>query len=323
MIAAVRVPPSACSTSQSIVTVRSPIALEVDAGAQRAADQALDLLRAAGLPAARRLARAHYAVDSSKGTLTLVGHTPSGGRTPRNITIDPTNQYLIAANQNGDNIVVFKIDSKSGSLTPPATGQVPQPGGLYLRESTVTCLDAEPQSRSERKTSSKRLRASAPLRLIAIISSTSLLSCRISGIPRRPEMSVLKKTVLLCVLAAAVVVAQGQGAKVFPPTADQKAEIHKKLAELSARLAALGSNKADPQLLADVQIYKKAVEYILRFPDEFFGANLRQRDDYRARYGHRTQPSSSRTARPHGRKRPATSCADSSRESTAASSPTD
>jgi pimeloyl-ACP methyl ester carboxylesterase len=86
-------------------------------------------------------------------------------------------------------------------------------------------------------------------------------------------MSVLKKSVLLCVLAAVVVSAQGQGAKVFPPTADQKAEIHKKLAELSARLAALGSNKADPQLLADVHIYKKAVEYILRFPDEFFGPN--------------------------------------------------
>ena len=102
-------------------------------------------------------------------------------------------------------------------------------------------------------------------------------------------MSVLKKTVLLCVLAAAVVVAQDQGAKVFPPTADQKAEIHKKLAELSARIAALGSNKADPQLLADVQIYKKAVEYILRFPDEFFGAELRSRDDYRARYGHRAR----------------------------------
>ena len=61
-------------------------------------------------------------------------------------------------------------------------------------------------------------------------------------------MSVLKKTVLLCVLAAAMVTGQGQGAKVFPPSAEQKAEIHKKLAELSARIAALGSNKADPQL---------------------------------------------------------------------------
>ena len=86
-------------------------------------------------------------------------------------------------------------------------------------------------------------------------------------------MSVLKKTVLLCVLAAAVVVAQGQEAKVFPPTAEQKAEIHKKLAELSARIASLGSKNTDPALLADVQIYKKAADYILRFPEEFFGPN--------------------------------------------------
>jgi len=76
---------------------------------------------------------AHYAVDAAKGTLTLVGHTPSGGRTPRNIAIDPTNRYLIAANQNGDNIVVFGIDQKTGALTPTgATGQVPQPGGVYF-----------------------------------------------------------------------------------------------------------------------------------------------------------------------------------------------
>ncbi len=85
-------------------------------------------------------------------------------------------------------------------------------------------------------------------------------------------MSVLKKTALLVMLAAAVVVAQQSDAKVFPPTADQKAEIHKKLAELSARLAALGSKQANPDLLADIHIHKKATEYILRFPEEFFGA---------------------------------------------------
>ena len=86
-------------------------------------------------------------------------------------------------------------------------------------------------------------------------------------------MSVLKKIAVLCVLAAAVVAAQDQGEKVFPPNADQKAEIHKKLAELSARIAALGDKKTDPALLADVQIYRKAADYILRFPEEFFGAN--------------------------------------------------
>lgn len=86
-------------------------------------------------------------------------------------------------------------------------------------------------------------------------------------------MSVLKKTVLLCALAAAVVAAQGRDAKLFPPSTEQKAEIHKKLAELSARIAALGSKNADPQLVADVQIYRKAADYILRFPEEFFGPN--------------------------------------------------
>jgi hypothetical protein len=84
-------------------------------------------------------------------------------------------------------------------------------------------------------------------------------------------MPVLKKTLMLLVLAAAVIVAQEPAAKVFPPTAEQKAEIHKKLAELSARLAGLGNQKADAALVADVQIYKKAADYILRFPDEFFG----------------------------------------------------
>lgn len=83
-------------------------------------------------------------------------------------------------------------------------------------------------------------------------------------------MPVLKETVLLCVLAAAAVAAQGQ-AQVFPPNIDQKTEIHKKLAELSARLAALGSKKIDPQVLADAQIHKKAVEFVLRYPDEFVG----------------------------------------------------
>ncbi len=86
-------------------------------------------------------------------------------------------------------------------------------------------------------------------------------------------MLVVKRTIVLLVLAAAVVVAQEPAAKVFPPTVEQKAEMHKKLAELSARIAGLGSKNTDPQLLADVQIYKKAADYILRFPEEFFGPN--------------------------------------------------
>jgi 6-phosphogluconolactonase len=56
---------------------------------------------------------------------------PSLGRTPRNITIDPTNEYLISANQNGDNLVVFRIDHKSGHLAPTGAQQpVAQAGGV-------------------------------------------------------------------------------------------------------------------------------------------------------------------------------------------------
>jgi 6-phosphogluconolactonase (cycloisomerase 2 family) len=51
----------------------------------------------------------------------------------KHITIDPTNTYLLAANQAGDNVVVFRIDHKTGHLTPTGSQQaVPQPGGLAV-----------------------------------------------------------------------------------------------------------------------------------------------------------------------------------------------
>ena len=72
-----------------------------------------------------------YSVDPAKGTLTKVENIPSLGRTPRNITIDPTNEYLISANQAGGNLVVFRIDHKTGHLTPTGSQQpVDQVGGL-------------------------------------------------------------------------------------------------------------------------------------------------------------------------------------------------
>jgi hypothetical protein len=58
--------------------------------------------------------------------------------------------------------------------------------------------------------------------------------------------------------------------KTFPPTTEQRAQIDARLAELTTRLNALVAKKTDPQLLADVQIYQKAAQYILRFPEEFF-----------------------------------------------------
>jgi 6-phosphogluconolactonase len=69
-----------------------------------------------------------FSIDTRTGTLTLVDHFPTQGKTPRNFEIDPTGKLLFVANQDTDNIVVFRIDPNSGRLTP--TGQtlhVPSP----------------------------------------------------------------------------------------------------------------------------------------------------------------------------------------------------
>jgi hypothetical protein len=54
-----------------------------------------------------------------------------------------------------------------------------------------------------------------------------------------------------------------------PQNADETRAIEKKMTELASRVAALAARKADASLLADVDIYRKAAEYILRFPEEF------------------------------------------------------
>lgn len=59
-----------------------------------------------------------FRIAPSTGELTPAGHTPTGGRTPRNFALDPQGHFLLAANQDSDNIVVFRIDAGAGKLTP-------------------------------------------------------------------------------------------------------------------------------------------------------------------------------------------------------------
>ncbi|MEM9419794.1 MAG: lactonase family protein [Planctomycetota bacterium] len=59
-----------------------------------------------------------FAVNDSDGTLTLVGHQPSGGEEPRNFNVDPTGRWLLACNQNTDDVQVFSIDAETGELSP-------------------------------------------------------------------------------------------------------------------------------------------------------------------------------------------------------------
>ncbi len=63
-----------------------------------------------------------FAVNPANGELTLVGHEPTQGRTPRNFALDPSGAFLLAANQDSDTVVTFRVDPGTGRLMP--TGQV-------------------------------------------------------------------------------------------------------------------------------------------------------------------------------------------------------
>ena len=61
-----------------------------------------------------------------KGLLSRIESISSGGKTPRNFNLDPTGRFLIAANQNSDDVVVFRVDPRTGRLSP--TGQTERLG---------------------------------------------------------------------------------------------------------------------------------------------------------------------------------------------------
>jgi 6-phosphogluconolactonase len=65
------------------------------------------------------------------GTLSAVEYASSGGRTPRNFSLDPTGGFLLSSNQDTENIVVLRIDRATGRLTPTGV-QVPlaNPGSV-------------------------------------------------------------------------------------------------------------------------------------------------------------------------------------------------
>ena len=65
------------------------------------------------------------------GKLTPSSQTGTGGKYPRHFALDPTGKYLFAENQNSENIVQFRVDEKTGALTPT---------GVDLKISTPMCV---------------------------------------------------------------------------------------------------------------------------------------------------------------------------------------
>lgn len=58
-----------------------------------------------------------YKVNKKEGTLALIAHQPVLGKAPRNFSIDPSGKFLLVANQDTDEIVVFIRNKKTGLLT--------------------------------------------------------------------------------------------------------------------------------------------------------------------------------------------------------------
>lgn len=59
-----------------------------------------------------------FRIAPSTGMVTLVGHVPTGGMTPRNFALDPSGAWLYAANQNSDTVVTFSVDPTTGMPSP-------------------------------------------------------------------------------------------------------------------------------------------------------------------------------------------------------------
>ncbi|TRX60045.1 lactonase family protein [Fulvivirga sp. M361] len=55
--------------------------------------------------------------DKISEKIVLIGFVSSGGKTPRDMNIDPDGNWLICANQDSDNLIVFRIHQTSGRLS--------------------------------------------------------------------------------------------------------------------------------------------------------------------------------------------------------------
>ncbi|HVW20084.1 MAG TPA: lactonase family protein [Opitutaceae bacterium] len=76
---------------------------------------------------------ARFAVGAD-GTLVLAENVPSGGRTPRFLTLDPSGKFLLVADEDSERIQVFRRDAASGrlSLVPGGAGAVSMPSCLVF-----------------------------------------------------------------------------------------------------------------------------------------------------------------------------------------------
>jgi 6-phosphogluconolactonase len=75
---------------------------------------------------------AMYSIDNSSGKLHSIGYQSVLGKHPRNFIIDPGGHFLLVANRDTDNVVVFKINEQTGLLKETGT-QIAIPNPVCLK----------------------------------------------------------------------------------------------------------------------------------------------------------------------------------------------
>ncbi len=62
-----------------------------------------------------------FSVDAESGQLTLLGRSTCGGEVPRDIALDPSERWMLVANQDSNGIAIIERDLPSGRLGNKAT----------------------------------------------------------------------------------------------------------------------------------------------------------------------------------------------------------
>jgi 6-phosphogluconolactonase len=75
---------------------------------------------------------ATFAVNEANGTLKLLNRKPCGGKVPRHIALDPTERWLLVANQESDTIAVFERNAQTGRLSSQKTYPISKPQCLVF-----------------------------------------------------------------------------------------------------------------------------------------------------------------------------------------------
>ncbi len=65
-----------------------------------------------------------FKADVGSGRLTRMERTPAGGKIPRSFVLDPTERWLLVANQKSDYVTVFARDVESGRIAKTGTNVV-------------------------------------------------------------------------------------------------------------------------------------------------------------------------------------------------------